>query len=102
MRAAKTIASTSEAAVRVRVRAAERARLERFSAELPGFLLVAEVALEPAAAADAAAFEVTAAPADPARYRKCERCWMHRDDVSAEGLCGRCRDALARGQATAR
>ena len=97
MRAAKTIASTSEAAVRVRVRAAERSRLEPFAAELPGFLLVAEVELESAPAASGEAFSAAAVPADPSRYKKCERCWKHRDDVSAEGLCGRCRDALARG-----
>jgi len=101
MRAAKTIASTSEAAVRVRVRAAERSRLEPFAAELPGFLLVAEVELEAAPAASGEAYSATAVPADPSRYKKCERCWMHRDDVSAEGLCGRCRDALARGAGTA-
>jgi isoleucyl-tRNA synthetase len=103
MRAAKTIASTGEAAVRIRARAAEHARLARYAAELPGLLLVAEAVLEPPAAGAPAdqGFSVSAAPADPARYRKCERCWMHRDDVSAAGLCGRCRDALASGAGTA-
>ena len=103
MRAAKTIASTSEAAVRIRARAAEHARLTRYAAELPGLLLVAEAVLEaPAAGAPAEqAFSVSATAADPRRYRKCERCWMHRDDVSSEGLCGRCRDALARGAGAA-
>jgi hypothetical protein len=103
MRAAKTIGSTGEAAVRIRAGAAEHARLAGYAAELPGLLLVAEAVLDPPAGGAPAepTFSVSAAPADPARYRKCERCWMHRDDVSADGLCGRCRDALARGAGAA-
>jgi isoleucyl-tRNA synthetase len=96
MRAAKTIASTSEASVRVR--ATDAARLEHYRNELPGFLLVAEAALS-AAPAGGEAFVVEAAPADPARFRKCERCWMHRSDVAENGLCARCRRALGAGVA---
>ena len=97
MRAAKTLGSTTEASVRVFADAAELKWLERYSGELPGFLLVAELALTPEAAksAEAGPFRVEASPADPARFKKCERCWMHRTDVSSEGLCARCREALA-------
>ncbi|MGH7742743.1 MAG: class I tRNA ligase family protein, partial [Candidatus Eiseniibacteriota bacterium] len=97
MRAAKTLGSTTEASVRVSASASDLSRLERYRDELPGFLLVAELAIEPEARAEAstATFRVEAAPADAARFKKCERCWMHRTDVSAEGLCGRCREALA-------
>jgi len=28
------------------------------------------------------------------RHRKCDRCWHHRADVDAAGLCGRCRSNL--------
>ena len=97
MRAAKTIGATTEASVRIRVRAGEHARIERYTGELAGFLLVAEVALERSSEGAESAFTVEARPSDPARFKKCERCWMHRDDVSGAGLCGRCRDALAAG-----
>jgi hypothetical protein len=82
--------------VRIFAGAADLQRLERYRGELPGLLLVAEAKLEAEARADADAgrFRIEAAPADPARFRKCERCWMHRTDVSPEGLCARCREAL--------
>ncbi len=36
---------------------------------------------------------ISVAP-DPAP--RCERCWLHRDDVDADGLCGRCQGVLSR------
>jgi isoleucyl-tRNA synthetase len=32
---------------------------------------------------------------EPAPGKKCERCWVWREDVGAEGLCGRCAEAEA-------
>jgi isoleucyl-tRNA synthetase len=103
LRAAKTIATTQEASVSLGAQAGD-ARLERFASELRDFLMVAELRLEPgAAAADAAtAFTASAKPADPARFRKCERCWNYRDDVSDEGVCGRCRAVLAERERAAK
>ncbi|HZM37150.1 MAG TPA: isoleucine--tRNA ligase [Burkholderiales bacterium] len=31
----------------------------------------------------------------PSPHPKCERCWHYREDVDAEGLCGRCRSNLS-------
>jgi isoleucyl-tRNA synthetase len=103
MRANKTIGSTAEASVRLGVRSDHRDWLDSYQAELPGFLLVAEVILEHDPALDArptrtdapaAAFRVVAHPADTNRFRKCDRCWTHRADVGEAGLCARCAAVL--------
>ena len=45
-------------------------------------------ALDIAQGERAVAVEVDPAP-------RCERCWLHREDVDESGLCGRCREVLA-------
>jgi isoleucyl-tRNA synthetase len=94
LRAAKQLASTAEAEVAVTVAPAIAERLAPYAAELGGFLIVAEVAVR--AGRDGQAFEVEVAKTT---FPKCERCWMHRRDVTAEGanagLCGRCAGVLA-------
>jgi hypothetical protein len=42
---------------------------------------------------DAAELTVTV---HPTALPRCDRCWTHRPDVDSAGLCGRCRDVLAR------
>ncbi len=93
LRAAKTIAATTEATVKISAQREALMRLEPYRGELPGFLLVAQVTLD--ASGTAEGWQVEAAAADPARFRKCERCWMHREDVGANGLCARCTAVLA-------
>ena len=95
LRADKTLASTTEAAVRIHVADETLAALKPFESELPGFLLVAQAALVRGAEADGARFRIEAARADPARFRKCERCWTYRADVRDSGLCARCTGVLA-------
>jgi len=99
LRAAKTIATTQEARVSLSAGAAG-SRLEAFASELRDFMMVADLELQPGAGSapggdGAPAFEASATPADPARFKKCERCWNYRDDVSEDSLCGRCRAVLA-------
>ncbi len=94
LRAAKTIATTQEAAVVLSVEAGTRERLRPFEPELRDFLMVADLAIAESPAAGtapaASGFSATAGPAPADRYRKCERCWNHRADVDGQGLCGRC------------
>jgi isoleucyl-tRNA synthetase len=94
LRAAKTIATTLEADVTLTVPAAWLNRLAPYREELPGFLLVASLALE--AGADGA--EPVAAVRKTA-FARCERCWTYRADVAREGpnagLCERCVGAIA-------
>ena len=97
LRAAKTIATTQEAAVTLSAPDSE-SWLSRFAPELRDFLMVAALEIAPqrvaaAAGGGAAAFSAMARPAGD-RFRKCERCWNHRDDVSEAGLCARCRSVL--------
>jgi isoleucyl-tRNA synthetase len=100
MRAAKEIAVTGEAEVTVRIPAEHRARIESCVDELPGFLLVAAVRLEPAPPGSGLAVEAT-----KTSWSRCDRCWTYREDVgrvgAAEGLCGRCTAALARREGAA-
>jgi isoleucyl-tRNA synthetase len=96
LRAAKTIATTTEAAVAIRVGRDVHERLRGFAGELEGFLLVSQAALEPREGAGDA-IEITAA--GPSGNPKCERCWTYRPDVAREGpaagLCARCSAVLA-------
>lgn len=91
MRAAKELATTLEADVTIEAPPAVAKKLERFAAELPGFLLVAAATIEPREGE----LRVQARRTTMAR---CDRCWTHRDDVrpAADGasLCGRCMHAL--------
>jgi len=97
LRAAKTLATTQEAEVTITAPPVVVQRLGRFRDELVGFLLVARA--EIVEDVDAGAIRVMV---HRTAFTKCERCWNHRPDVDTEGLCGRCRDALAkRGPATA-
>ena len=91
LRAAKTIATTQEAAVALVASGEHLALARRHEVELVDFLKVAAVTLTEGGGEPSA----TAAPAPADRYTKCERCWNHRDDVDASTLCGRCRSVLA-------
>ena len=95
LRAARTLTTTQEAEVRVRVGGAQFERAARYREELAGLLLVARVELE--RGVDGPGFVV----ADVRRtgLAKCARCWTFRADVAADGahtgLCARCVAALA-------
>jgi isoleucyl-tRNA synthetase len=91
LRAAKTLATTQEAEVTLRVAPPVVARLERFRDELVGFLLVARAEI----VEDVDAKELTAT-VHPTTFKRCDRCWTHRPDVDPAGLCARCRGVLAR------
>ncbi len=103
LRAAKTLASPADAEVTLTAAPGVIARLRGYDAELAAFLIVAraELAEGPAAAAaaggDGAGLELEVAVRQTG-LAKCERCWMRRADVAAEGeragLCGRCVAAL--------
>jgi isoleucyl-tRNA synthetase len=91
LRAVKTMNTTQEAEVLLRLPAAERAWAEGYGAELAGFLMVSQLSFaDEAAGSPRVGVSRTAHP-------KCERCWTYRPDVAdAPGgaLCGRCADAL--------
>jgi isoleucyl-tRNA synthetase len=94
LRATKQINTTAEAEVTIAAPAAWIERLAPYRDELPGFLLVAGLALRPAP--DNAAVQVSVARTSLTR---CERCWTYRADVAADGalagLCGRCAGVLS-------
>jgi len=106
LRAAKTLASPAAADVTLTGPPAVIARLRGYGAELAAFLIVARADLaeapSPESAADGdgtgTALEVTVCQTALA---KCERCWMHREDVAPEGssagLCARCVTAMEAG-----
>jgi isoleucyl-tRNA synthetase len=106
LRAAKTLASPAAAEVTLTGPPALIARLRGYGAELAAFLIVARADLAAAPAPEPAAdgagtgtvFEVTVRQTALA---KCERCWMHREDVAPQGeragLCARCVAALESG-----
>ncbi len=90
MRAARTLATTSEAEVTVVARAPVMERLAQFGDELAGFLIVAGVTLEEGA--PEGDFQVAVRRTT---HPKCERCWTYRPDVNDQQLCGRCVEVLA-------
>ena len=102
LRAAKTIATTQEAEITLSVRSDAFALAQRFAADLPDFLMAAHLEIVPAGAALEATkgdtsrspYEATARPASLDHFKKCERCWNYRTDVSEAGLCGRCDAAV--------
>jgi len=93
LRAAKQLSTTAEAAVTLTAPQAWIDRLEPYRDELPGFLLVASLALVPGTDGQEPAVVVARTP-----FARCERCWTYRADVAAEGptagLCRRCTGVL--------
>jgi isoleucyl-tRNA synthetase len=95
LRAAKTLASPAAAEIAIAGPEPVIARLRAYGDELAALLIVARVEL-PAGGAEAA--PELAVTVRPTTLVKCERCWMHREDIAAEGeragLCARCVTAL--------
>ena len=93
LRADKTLSGTAAAEVTISGPEPVIARLRAYGAELTAFLIVARAELVPGGGTDEIAVTVR-----PTALVRCERCWMHRDDVAAEGaragLCARCAAAL--------
>src|SRR6185503_14884064 len=98
-RAAEALSGTAEAEVTITAPSAIASRLERYAAELSGFLIVAVVRVVPTPGAETLSVEAV-----KTSLAKCERCWTYRADVSAEGdpagVCARCADVLARRSRT--
>ncbi len=98
LRAAKTLGSTAEAELTLRAPAPLAARLAPYAHELAGFLIVAR-----ATVVETPGLEALDVQVGRTSWSRCERCWMHREDVAAAGehagLCGRCVAALATGRA---
>ena len=94
LRAAKTLATTAEADVRLTAPPAWVQRLAPYGPELASFLIVAHV--EVVAGVDGSE---PVAEVRKSTFAKCDRCWTYRDDVQAAGerpgLCTRCVTALA-------
>ncbi len=90
LRAAKTVATTAETEVTLTAPRAWTDRLAAYGDELPALLIVARITL--ATAADGAEPKVEVVRTERS---KCDRCWMFRADVGADGLCGKCTEALA-------
>ncbi|MBI1799555.1 MAG: isoleucine--tRNA ligase [Candidatus Eisenbacteria bacterium] len=90
MRAAKEISGTAQADVTLELSPADAARLAPYRDELPGFLITASAAIIEGKDGQAAVASARATASS-----RCERCWMHRSDVGANGLCGRCVAVLA-------
>ncbi len=87
-RAEKRIGKPSDARLRLTLPAGPLLELvQAHAAEFEELCIVS--AIEVAAGERAVLVEADAAP-------RCERCWLHRDDVNESGLCGRCQDVLAR------
>jgi isoleucyl-tRNA synthetase len=93
LRAAKTLVSPAAAEIAIAGPEPVIERLRAYGDELATFLIVAKADL--AATGPTSELAVTV---QPTTRMKCERCWMHREDVVAEGaragLCGRCVTAL--------
>jgi isoleucyl-tRNA synthetase len=89
LRASKALATTLEAEAVVTAPPAVVNRLAAYAPELPGFVLVAKVAV--VAGATGGTMEATASRTT---WTRCERCWTYREDVTSrtggDGLCGRC------------
>ena len=94
LRAAKALATTAEAEVKLTAARAWVERLASYGDELPALLIVATAELE--ASADGSAPVVAARRTSRSR---CDRCWTYRADVGHDpaqpGLCSRCTSALA-------
>ncbi len=93
LRAAKTVASPAATEIAIAGPEPVISRLRAYGGELAAFLIVAKVELTATGPTGELAVTV-----QPTALVKCERCWMHRKDVVAEGaragLCGRCVTAL--------
>jgi isoleucyl-tRNA synthetase len=70
------------------IRAAESTQILPLTAKLPGYLGIAKAAISKN---DSDGFQVTQVAKAPGQ--KCDRCWLWKEDVNAENLCGRCADA---------
>jgi isoleucyl-tRNA synthetase len=100
LKADKTVGTSTELDVAIEVRTDTSAWLDLYADELPGFLLVASAELVPYAFGPTLQTEH---PEQEFRLRsvrktekkRCERCWMYRADVAADGLCARCTEAIA-------
>ena len=93
LRAAKTLNTTAEAEVVLTVAPDAVARLDAWRDELAGFLIVAAIEIRAGREGQEPEAVVTRTA-----HTRCDRCWIYRPDVAAEGgrrgLCGRCMGVL--------
>ncbi|MEK7329446.1 MAG: isoleucine--tRNA ligase [Candidatus Eisenbacteria bacterium] len=94
LRAAKQLNTTAEADVTVTAPQGWIDRLAPYRDELPAFLLVAGLTLQPGRDGQDPQVAVKRT-----RFARCERCWTYRADVVADGVhagrCGRCVGVLS-------
>ena len=90
LRASKQLAGTAEADVTIEVPPAIARRLAPYASELAGFLIVAAAKIVTGGEGQAVQVSVSRTP-----WPRCERCWTHRVDVGADGVCARCTGVLA-------
>jgi isoleucyl-tRNA synthetase len=83
----KELGSSLEAEIEIRAHGATHAALARLGEDLKFVFLVSKVVLTEAAGPVQVSVGASA-------QAKCGRCWHYREDVDAEGLCGRCRSNL--------
>ncbi len=88
--AAGRIGKTAEAAVWARLGASDLEALGPLAEELADLLLVARVELDPEPASGEPEVSVVPTP-----WPRCPRCWRYRPTAQADGLCGRCAEAVA-------
>ena len=90
----KLIGAPLEAAVQLSAGSELLPRLEKHAAELPGWFIVSQVELEPAASSD----NNLTIRVERARGDKCERCWKFTTDVGSDPefptVCGSCAAVL--------
>lgn len=101
-RAAKVIGSSLEARVTLYAEGALYTALGQDAGELPGLLIVSDVAIKPLVSRPSDAEILTehlAATVTRAPGTKCARCWIYRADVGRDprrpDVCGRCARVLA-------
>jgi isoleucyl-tRNA synthetase len=89
LRAAKQLNTTAEAEVTITAPRGWIDRLAPYRDELPAFLLVAALTLQPGRDGQDPQVAV-----ERTRFARCDRCWTYRADVATDGahpgLCGRC------------
>ena len=88
-RRAKSIGHSLDASVTITPDKEAYEILKPLEDKLPMLFITSKVKLNPAAAVDGIQVEVGPAPG-----QKCLRCWVHSEEINADGLCPRCAKVL--------
>jgi isoleucyl-tRNA synthetase len=88
----KTFGNSLAARVRLSASGDDARLLDQYRDDLPMLFIVSQVDLDIGATTGPPRLEIDVARADGER---CDRCWRYVPARSAEGICGRCQEALA-------